>query len=285
MNDPAFTTLAYVFALKAKNTDKAMTNATQTQLENELKRLFSLPSNLVRNNNQLDSLEWMNDFAIATNVDGLISAIKRIPTTGENQANDEIVRLIYDNLKPVILKDRQIKDLYRKGYSQPIVQPIVRLYDGFDVALDKFNAKKLKITRLNAIRADIKNMENRYNQLVNGLWEKLKTAYASRMAYTQQFQLLRRKLDRYEPPKARSPANKQNEDYDFDYLKMLQTVSLDLSVKIDPLIRDIISVKDEREAYIQQRVKWAESLLGIPFSSAPPKKSGFSCFGGSKVKP
>ncbi|XP_031641171.1 uncharacterized protein LOC116352591 [Contarinia nasturtii] len=271
---PAYETLVYAFALKAKDVDKT------TDWESNLKKLFSLPAHLLRNR-KIDSLEWMSDFVKVTNYNALINALNRIPT--DYQANGPILDIIRTNLIPVRDGDPRIKDTYIRYFNQTIDEPVGRLFDGFVVAVEKFNKKKIKATRLKAVSDEYKNMTRKYNEISASLRTQLERTIMTRNAYALQFQLFQRKLKKYEPPSGRSDANKKNEDYDFDYLKMLQQVSADLSRKVAPLESAVNNVKLTLTQYIDQRILWAEYLLENPFNHAK-KSSGLSCFGGSKVK-
>lgn len=279
VNDPAFTTLAHSFALKAKNTDKSMTTAVQTKLENDLKKLFNLPNNLVRNK-KLDTFEWMNEFLNVTNYAALINALNKVPNVGAYQANDEILQKIRENLKPVRDGNFRIKKIYEgtgKGeYNQIIDEPTCQLLIGFTAALDKFNAKKLTIAHLNAVRAEYKKMENEYNKIVETLRIRLGRAVVKRVDYAKRFVLLERKLNKYELPSRRSEANKQNQDYDFDYLKMLQAVSLELKQMVEALEKALKAVSSTVDQYFERRIFWTEFILNTSLQNAPVKKSGFS---------
>ncbi|XP_031641274.1 uncharacterized protein LOC116352668 [Contarinia nasturtii] len=274
-SSPAFTTLVYSFALKAKVVDNTI------NWENILMKFFSLPDDLLQNN-KIDSLEWYAPFCNATNFAELSSAVNRIPR--EIRTNGPILDIIRSNLEPVRDADAKIKQIYVQFFNKTIVDPICLRLDGFITALDKFNSKKLKFSRLKAVNEEYTNMVRKYDEIVRNLRGQLDNAIIKRRAYAKQFQLLQQKLNRYEPPQGRSEANKQNEEYDFDYLKMLQAVSKDLNEKMNSLENAVNAVVLAVNQYIDQRILWAEFLLNIPFYHAPQKKSSFSCFGGSKIK-
>ncbi|XP_031641231.1 uncharacterized protein LOC116352641 [Contarinia nasturtii] len=264
INNPAFTTLIQVFDLKARV-------LIQKDWEEILKLIFFLPDDILKDDKN-DTFKWIDDFIQITNLSDIEEALERIPVTSTTKS---ILKIICQNLDYIDEGHERIYNIYFESFKQVNEEPICRHLSGFVGAVNKFLDKRLKISRVKKIIEELKKWQNHSDEIIKKITPKKNIVITKRKEYIKQMELVKRKFNRYEIQTQRTSANKENTDYDFDFLKMLQALVNELKEKniaLESSLEQIIQIVNE---FNEQRIFWAESLLNIQFYHKKQRKHIF----------
>lgn len=250
-----------VFELKAKYIIKK-------NWENILKAIFFLPDDILKDNKS-DTFKWVDDFIQITNLTGIEKSLERIPV---NSVTKPILKIICQHLDYIDEGHERIYNIYFEFFKQVNEEPICRRLSGFTGALDTFIDKRLKSSRLKNITKELQNMQNNFKEIINKMTPRKYTAVSKRKAYMRQMELVNKKFNNYQTQTERTGANKENRDYDVDYLKILQALVNELKeghIALERALEEIVQIVNE---FNDQRIIWTETLLNIQFYHTKERK-------------